>query len=455
MSNLKITYAIPVCNEFVEIQRLINFLLSKKQQNDDIVVLYDEKNGSTEVFSFLQTLSNVDIKVYKTPFNGSFSCLKNNLKIRCTGDYIFFVDADELLDVWLIDNIKNILASNPQIDLYTVPRVNIIKNYTQADVQRYNWRVDSNGWFDFPDYQMRIIKNNKNIFWKNDIHEVLVGFKNPAALPAEEKFSIHHVKDIKRQRKQNSFYDSLASTNKTAEENLNIIYRVCDSVSVTSTYKQERDFGTKKEVIHKCFDSLVQTIDNYKKPVNLYVVGDNLSNDVKEYILKSKYVTEFFETKKRGNGNSFAECLDVALTCSGMIFFLEDDYFLDESCLKEMVFFRHKLLSKPKFKHKHICLYPLDEDWYDVKPESATILTGMNKHWKTITHTCCTFLIDDFILRDQFNHLLNYQHYGKPGINEDTSINIMYKTFPCFSPMPSLADHLQFTNCLPPFSKFK
>ena len=42
---MKISYAITVCNEFLEIQRLVNFLLKHKRMQDNIVILYDEVNG--------------------------------------------------------------------------------------------------------------------------------------------------------------------------------------------------------------------------------------------------------------------------------------------------------------------------------------------------------------------------------------------------------------------------
>ncbi len=38
---MKISYAITVCNEFVEIQRLLNFLLENKRDQDEIVVQQD------------------------------------------------------------------------------------------------------------------------------------------------------------------------------------------------------------------------------------------------------------------------------------------------------------------------------------------------------------------------------------------------------------------------------
>ena len=38
---MKISYAVTVCNEFIEIQRLITFLLEHKRPQDEIVVQQD------------------------------------------------------------------------------------------------------------------------------------------------------------------------------------------------------------------------------------------------------------------------------------------------------------------------------------------------------------------------------------------------------------------------------
>ena len=45
---MKISYAITVCNEFIEIQRLLHFLLKHKRYQDEIVILFDKANGDIE-----------------------------------------------------------------------------------------------------------------------------------------------------------------------------------------------------------------------------------------------------------------------------------------------------------------------------------------------------------------------------------------------------------------------
>ena len=90
---MKISYAITVCNEFVEIQRLVNFLVKNKRHQDEIVILYDESNGDIEVENYLRSHSvNGEFNWHKGKFNNHFADWKNKLTSHCNGDYIFQID---------------------------------------------------------------------------------------------------------------------------------------------------------------------------------------------------------------------------------------------------------------------------------------------------------------------------------------------------------------------------
>ena len=101
---MRISYAITVCTEFLEIQRLINFLLKHKRAQDDIVVLFDEANGDKEIEAYLRSHSvNGEFSWYAGKFERHFADWKNKLTSYCTGDYIFQIDADETPDEELSD----------------------------------------------------------------------------------------------------------------------------------------------------------------------------------------------------------------------------------------------------------------------------------------------------------------------------------------------------------------
>ena len=207
---MKISYAITVCNEFVEIQKLISFLLQHKRDEDEIVVLYDEVNGDEEVENFLRAKSvNLDFMWWNGVFNNHFADWKNTLRERCNGDYIFQIDADELPHCDLIANLPSVLENNPDNEVYLVPRVNTVEGLTNEHISKWRWNVNDKGWVNWPDYQGRIWRNRPNIMWKNPVHEVLTGYKEHTYLPAEEEFCFYHPKDIDRQEKQNEFYGTI------------------------------------------------------------------------------------------------------------------------------------------------------------------------------------------------------------------------------------------------------
>jgi glycosyltransferase involved in cell wall biosynthesis len=209
---MKISYAITVCNEFKEIQNLIHFLLRYKRLKDEIVVLVDmTKNEPTsELLGYLHKLSSSDIiTLSEQNFNNHFSDWKNKLSSLCKGDYIFQIDADEIPNENLIAVLPDLLEENNEIDVFLVPRVNTVEGLTPEHIAKWGWRVNDEGWVNWPDYQWRIWKNKPEIQWVNKVHERLDGFKMYTAMPDVEYFALYHPKTIERQEKQNQLYDNL------------------------------------------------------------------------------------------------------------------------------------------------------------------------------------------------------------------------------------------------------
>jgi hypothetical protein len=209
---MKISYAITVCNEFIEIQRLLTFLLTNKRTHDEIVVLVDmTKNEPTsELLGYLHKLSSNDaITLSEQNFNNHFADWKNKLSSICKGDYIFQIDADELPNENLIAVLPDLLEENNEIDVFLVPRVNTVEGLTPEHIQKWGWKVNDEGWVNWPDYQWRIWKNKPEIQWVNKVHERLDGFKMYTAMPDVEYFALYHPKTIERQEKQNQLYDTI------------------------------------------------------------------------------------------------------------------------------------------------------------------------------------------------------------------------------------------------------
>ena len=206
---MKVSYAILTHNEDKELKKLLDFLIEHKDEEDEIVILddYSDNQKTIEILDFY--VSAYDIIYEQRHLLKDFANQKNYLTRMCKGEYIINIDADEIPHKQLMINLKTILESNPTIDLYYVPRVNTVNGLTQEHINHWKWNVNEKGWINFPDWQGRIWRNRPNIRWEKPVHEMLVGFKEYTTLPAEKEYSFIHHKDIKKQEKQNEFYEEI------------------------------------------------------------------------------------------------------------------------------------------------------------------------------------------------------------------------------------------------------
>ena len=198
-----ISYAITVCNEHIELDRLLTQLLSSIRDEDEIVVQMD----ITATEEVKAVVNKYRLMNYFHPLNKDFATFKNNLKGLCTKDYIFQIDADEYLSEELLTYLPAILEDNSNVEMFSIPRINTVEGLTEQHIKQWGWRVDDKGWVNYPDYQNRILKNNPEIQWKNKVHEVLIGARTITSLPPG--FDLIHPKTIDRQEKQNNYYNTI------------------------------------------------------------------------------------------------------------------------------------------------------------------------------------------------------------------------------------------------------
>ena len=205
---MKISYGITVYNETDELNRLLEILIHKTDEEDEIVICVDgDDDGVRFVLdSWTQQYAHVKmIKVYQRKLDKDFASHKNSVIENSSGDYIFHIDADEYPHEILLSQLKDILQIN-EVDLIWIPRVNTVDGFTQEDVQRWGWRVSEQGWINYPDYQTRVFKNKKEIRWTRPLHEYITGCKTYSHLPPQEELSLYHPKTKQKQEQQNKFY---------------------------------------------------------------------------------------------------------------------------------------------------------------------------------------------------------------------------------------------------------
>ena len=214
---MKISYLVTVHNETLELLQLIEKLkthIDFVAPNDEVVIL-DDFSDNEDTKKILSKAKSYGFTVVQHALNKNFSEHKNYGSKRCVGDYIIQIDADEYLFPNLLNNIHEIIESNPTVELYRVPRVNIVRGATDNDARNWGWHVSKlpdfgvlpiinwgNG-----DYQSRIYKNSLRIQWHKPLHETIMGAAIVAHLPKEVDYAIIHDKTIDRQKAQNEFYN--------------------------------------------------------------------------------------------------------------------------------------------------------------------------------------------------------------------------------------------------------
>ena len=206
---MKISYSMLVHNETDTLEKLLKFLTKWKQSDDEIVILDDfsDNEKTKQILDFY--VSAHDIVYEQRNLLGDFASQKNHLKNMGSGDYSFNLDADEMISLWLIKNIHEIIDANEGIDLIYLPRINTVDGLTKQHAQAWRWQVNQEGWINFPDWQGRVFRNRPNIRWQYKVHEMITGYQTYATLPMDKPFCILHPKTIDKQEQQNKKYSGI------------------------------------------------------------------------------------------------------------------------------------------------------------------------------------------------------------------------------------------------------
>ncbi len=217
---ISISYLISTKNEGKGyIKPLFDRLLKFKRKEDEIIVVDDFSTDETTL-EILEEYKE-KINVHQRKFEGDFADHKNYMNSLCTKDFICNIDADELPNESFLATLPEILLNNPDIELFFVPRINIVNGITNEYIEQTGWSISQEGYINYPDYQGRVYKNNILINWVGDVHEKIFGHKTYASLPAFDSrenivqdYCLLHIKNFQRQLKQNELYAEIFEKNK-------------------------------------------------------------------------------------------------------------------------------------------------------------------------------------------------------------------------------------------------
>lgn len=210
IKKMNISYVITCHNEGLLVKNLVEHLRKFISNDDEILILDDCSDVET-----IEQINQTGCKIINHDLNNNFAEHRNYALQFCKCDYVFSIDADEIPSEFLLENIKEILEANPNVELFGIPRVNTIEGLTQEAVARWGWNVSVIPGFKFPvinwqnrgDVQYRLHKRLPHLKWNRRLHETIVGSNLTCELPVEPDFALLHHKTIQRQEKQNMFYN--------------------------------------------------------------------------------------------------------------------------------------------------------------------------------------------------------------------------------------------------------
>ena len=241
-------------------------------------------------------------------------------------------------------------------------------------------------------------------------------------------------------------------------KSLRIILRTCAVVKTLSS-TADRPFGLDKQtMILASLRSLIESCSSAKGvKIRLDIVDDSSPLEfrakMKSILDSSGLIYELHKIEARNNGKSLAYCYDLASgSKADVIYFCEDDYLhLPDEVPFIVRAYNEKIIGSDKF-----VIHPTDYPDRYVRVYPSYIFLSSDCHWRSVQHTTGTFYIPTSIFKKYKNLYYKFAEInsGKIGGGEDATINKVYQSVPCLSPIPSLAAHLN-DDTLPPFIDWK
>lgn len=205
--------------------------------------------------------------------------------------------------------------------------------------------------------------------------------------------------------------------------------------------------------------SINYAIDNALGPVNirLHVVDDHSDQDtvnfIKEKLSKCKFETKFIELKETGLLNSMKFVYNhMRDSGENLVYFAQDDYLYHESCVFEMI---DSYITFSTKTGTSVFIYPFDDPYKytDVNIIPVRVVMGSSRHWRTQYGGSCACLFHVDVLRKEWDLFEDFYEHPLDRNCEIDTINKLFseRGYIQFSPIPSLAYHMQFDTELHPY----
>ncbi len=249
---------------------------------------------------------------------------------------------------------------------------------------------------------------------------------------------------------------------------LKIIVRTCTSELIMDQNKRRIFDCEKNEYTFRTLRSLIKAINKAKekfKNINFELIitdtnspekdlqiieeilkGSEIKNKVVSINLdkfKNKIKDGYSKAKFSNMANFYNSLLIAKNEEADLIYFVEDDYLHSPDSMVEMIFSYEKFYS---LFSQEVVLLPSDYPYLYTKDENTKVYLGEKKHWRLVSESLVTFMTSKTLIDKHFSEL---EIMGLEWIDPwEKPLHKIYNSYPCLSPIPSLAVHCANINSI-------
>ena len=123
--NTEIDIILPVYNNAQYLRECINSAINQSYQNTHVTIV-DDKSTDTTVYDILAEFkNNPRVNIYYHDINMGISATTNDALVYSSGEYVAFLDCDDVLLPDSIEKVASFLINNPTVDFVYTDRINI------------------------------------------------------------------------------------------------------------------------------------------------------------------------------------------------------------------------------------------------------------------------------------------------------------------------------------------
>jgi len=186
---------------------LVKCLRSIRDIADEIIIV---DTGSTD--KTVEIARVFGARLFDFPWTGDFSAARNKSLEEATGDWIFALDADEVIDALDYDELKKITDVIPSTPAaYAIETRNYLNHETVIGWTPYDGRYPDQtrlGWM--PGGKVRLFTRSKDIYFIHPVHELVEHSLKTAGIPIYPgKVVVHHygkLDEMKDWQKGEDYY---------------------------------------------------------------------------------------------------------------------------------------------------------------------------------------------------------------------------------------------------------